>query len=250
MKKHKRPQKDMTERWLLTYSDLMNLLLILFIILFCASKIDAEKAAAVAQSMREGFGYVEQSAEQGEAGELYQMTDGNPDTYWSREDLAYQEFFQEILALLKKEGLLESVDISLDDRGVVISFKDTALFSSGSAELSADAAELIDGIGTMLNELSFSFILIEGHTDSDPISTSRYKDNMDLSTQRAGNVWRELTKMGLPAEKMASIGYGETRPVADNDTAENKAKNRRVVISILRAEVMSDEEIAAGAAHS
>ena len=70
-------------------------------------------------------------------------------------------------------------------------------------------------------------------------------DNMDLSSTRAGNVWRALVKCGLPPEDMASIGYGEYRPVANNDSAENKAKNRRVVISILRKPFTASTDLAA-----
>jgi len=118
-----------------------------------------------------------------------------------------------------------------------LSFLDNVLFDGGSAELSPTATNLIDQMGSMLKNLKFSFILVEGYTDTDPIHNSQYKDNMDLSTQRAGNVWRELVKSGLSPNKMASIGYGEYRPVAPNDTPENKAKNRRVVITIERNNV-------------
>ena len=91
---------------------------------------------------------------------------------------------------------------------------------------------------------AYSFILVEGHTDSDPISTAQYADNMALSSARAGNVWRELVRCGLPPEEMASIGYGEYRPIAPNDSAANKSKNRRVVITILKKPFKATADLA------
>lgn len=272
MAKHKapEPEKDNSERWLLTYSDLMNLLLILFIIFYSMSQVDKAKAEKVTESIREGFGYVMNGGTgetEGEGTGLYGL-DFTPDEggtlgsngeleaglaapgselYWSQQAQAFQTFYEDILKLLKDNNLEDMIDVKLDDRGVVISFKDNALFRSGDASLSTASLELIDNISLLLRDLQFTFILVEGHTDTDPIHTALYKDNMDLSTQRAANVWREMIQCGLPADKMASIGYGEYRPVAPNDTSDNKAMNRRVVITILRKTVNSSDEIIAGA---
>lgn len=269
MAKNTKPiiEKDNSERWLLTYADLMNLLLILFIIFYAMSVVDKEKAEAVADSIRQGFGYVENGGTGESAGEgtgLYNLTmdngtsaDGAADAsagtsgdelYWAQQTQAFQKFYDDVVKLLQNNHLDNMVDVSLDDRGVVISFKDKALFQSGQADLGAASLSLIDSIGTMLLDLSYTYILVEGHTDTDPIHTSRYKDNMDLSTQRASNVWRELVECGLSADNMASIGYGEYRPTAPNDTPENKAMNRRVVIAILRSEITSNDQLVAGAA--
>ena len=235
-------EKDTSERWLLTYSDLMNLLLILFIILYTSSKLDAQKAAAMSESLQEGFATIEGAAaasanksgnESGDAGGV--------DVYWDE----FDEFYKEINELLAQGNLEEQINTTLDDTGVIISFKDNALFPTGSATLSTDASTIINQIGTLLVNLDYSFILVEGHTDTDPISTAKFSDNMDLSSARAGTVWRELVSCGLKPEAMASIGYGEYRPVAPNDTAENRAKNRRVVISILKKPFTESTDLAA-----
>lgn len=235
-------EKDTSERWLLTYSDLMNLLLILFIILYTSSKLDAEKAAAVSQSLQAGFSTIEGAAAASvnksgnEAGDT-----GGVDVYWDE----YAEFYNEINALLKQGNLQTKVDTTLDDTGIIISFKDNALFPTGSATLGDEASSIITQIGNLLVNLDYSFILVEGHTDTDPISTARFADNMDLSSARAGNVWRTLVSCGLKPECMASIGYGEYRPIAPNDTPENKAKNRRVVISILKKPFTASTDLVA-----
>jgi len=231
-------EKDNSERWTVTYSDLMNLLLILFIILYCSSKLDAKKSQQVAQSLNQGFSTVQGAAAAAEGGGGSKAktspsgTATGSNLYWEEDQ--YGEFYSEITALIKDNGLQDKVDTTLDDTGVIISFKDNVLFAQGSATINDEGVVIIDQIGTLLSKLDYSFILIEGHTDSDPISTARFTDNMDLSSARAGNVWRELVKCGMQPSEMASIGYGEYRPIAPNDTPENKAKNRRVVITILK----------------
>lgn len=247
-KKPKEPEKENHERWLVTYSDLMNLLLILFIILYAMSQVDKAKAEKVAESIRAGFGYVENGgtgAASGEGSGLFSadftstgsLPSGGPSDseYWSQQqEQAFEHFYKEVQQLINENHLDTMVEVKLDDRGVVISFKDNVLFRSGEADLGPASMDLIAKIGTMLKSLNYYSILVEGHTDTDPIHTAKYQDNMDLSTQRAANVWRELVSVGLPPEKMMSIGYGEFRPIAPNDSPENKSKNRRVVITITR----------------
>lgn len=239
-------EKDTSERWTVTYADLMNLLLILFIILYSMSKLDAKKSEEVQQSLGTGFSNMVGAAAIAAAGESTAAggTGLDSNTYWVTDE--YGEFYNEISLLIQKSGLQDKIDVKVDDTGVIISFKDSALFISGSANLSDEACSMISDIGTMLGNLTYSFILVEGHTDSDPIiGGGRFQDNMDLSSARAGNVWRELVKCGIPPEKMASIGYGEYRPIADNDTSENKAKNRRVVISILKMPFTASSDLVA-----
>lgn len=240
-------EKDTSERWLLTYSDLMNLLLILFIILYSSSQLNAKKAAQVSNSLQQGFGGNTSATDSagtgtgtgtgsgtGTAGTGTGTGSGGTgaDAYWTMDE--YGEFYQEVTKLIKDDDLTDKVAAKLDNTGIVISFKDTVLFPSGSAILSADAKGLIDDIGALLYGLNYSYILVEGHTDTDPINTPKYPDNLALSSDRAGNVWRELVGCGLLPNSMAAIGYGEYRPIEDNDSVEHKAQNRRVVITILK----------------
>lgn len=245
-------EKDTSERWLLTYSDLMNLLLILFIILYSSSQLNAKKAAQVSSSLQQGFGNTSSATSSagtgtggtgtGTAAGTGSGTEGSgtgtgsggtgADAYWTVDE--YGQFYQEVTKLIEDQKLTDKVAAKLDNTGIVISFKDTVLFQSGSAVLNSDALGLIDNIGGLLYGLNYSYILVEGHTDTDPINTPKYPDNLALSSDRAGNVWRELVKCGLPPDSMAAIGYGEYRPVAANDSAEHKAQNRRVVITILK----------------
>jgi chemotaxis protein MotB len=228
--------KEDPNRWLTSYSDMISLLLCFFVILLSMSRFDAEQVEALSESLKQGFNNPSSSLITGMDAPLPDIS-----PYWSEDE--YDEFVEQLKKLFASSSIRDSVEIKLDDRGVVISFKDHALFRSGRAELSEVALEIIDKIGELLTHLNYSFILVEGHTDTDPIKTARYADNMDLSAQRASNVWRRLVSAGIDPKRVASIGYGEYRPIAPNDTAENKAKNRRVVVTILRAELIASDEV-------
>lgn len=264
MAKKKKVEKDTSERWLLTYSDLMNLLLILFIILYTASKQDSAQFQQVAQSLREGFSSAssvsiidrnggpsasdttETTNTDITAAEVIDgLTPNNTsetqdNSAAEEQEVKYNEFRDQLTQLLAANNLQDVVTVNYEEKGVAISFADNVLFEKSSAALSSSAQDIINKIGGLLMQLPYSYILVEGHADSDPIHNETYIDNMDLSTQRASNVWRMLVASGLPANKMASVGYGEYRPVAPNDTVENKAKNRRVVITILKQELSTN----------
>ena len=262
-KKKAKTEKDTSERWLLTYSDLMNLLLILFIILYSASRMDAAQFQQIAESLRVGFSTlsVSQSGSSNQSSsapsdnaqfdggqgvfndaEIVQKLDNSASSGASASDEAeYQDFYQQLMQLLKENNLLSSVTVTSREEGVAITFADNVLFAKSSAVLNDSAYAIIDKIGALMTKLPFSYVLVEGHADSDKIHNQYYEDNMDLSAKRAANVWRRLVACGLPPEKMASVGYGEYRPVAPNDTLENKAKNRRVVISILKEATSTDD---------
>lgn len=238
MAKKAKVEKDRSERWLLTYSDLMNLLLILFIIFYAISKIDSAKATQVAESMRKAFNGTSTSSTASAA--------ANASPYWNKKD-EYSKLYDDLLKLIQKNNLQSKVDIKTDDRGIVISLKDNVLFTPGSAEINGDSYNLIVNIGNLLEQVKYTQIIVEGHTDSDPIHSGKYKDNRDLSSDRANNVTRILQDVcKLTPGKMSSLGYGEYRPVAPNDTAANKAKNRRVVITLLRKSIDPYAVVGAG----
>jgi chemotaxis protein MotB len=218
--------KDTSERWLLTYADLMNLLLVLFILLYALGQTDKAKAQEVAIAIQQGFN--ESPSKIAALQAYWNSSNTNSDTQ-------YTNFYDKLMQLIKDKGLQDKVTVKADDRGVVISLSDNVLFASGGADLNTDATNLVVSIGIIIKQVTYSQIVVEGHTDSDPIRTARYKDNLDLSTDRANNVNRLFSQScGIDPKTMSSLGYGEYRPVAPNDTPANKAKNRRVVITILR----------------
>jgi chemotaxis protein MotB len=234
--------KDNNERYLLTYADLMNLLLILFIVLYTMSKVDVDRYQTVAASFREVFGIGAGSAQVVGKGGL----GGNSllpfDTSVSEtivpallEQQQMEEVQECVGEVIEQQGLSGNVSVSVQERGIVISISEKVLFASGSAEIDQRSIETIERIGRVLLSVPGKQIRVEGHTDADPISNFRFPDNQELSTARANSVLRVLVKkVGIDPRIISSTGYGEHRPIAPNDTPENKAKNRRVDIAILR----------------
>ena len=223
----KSPEKDRSERYLLTYADLMNLLLILFIVLFCTSTQDVVKANTVMQAIQEGFSGTTSKSSASGAG-------GNAATGTSSAATDYSDFYEKLIGLVNERGISGKVDITAAKNEVIITLKDNVLFKPGKADIDTDAANLLTNIGGLLKQISYGQLIIEGHTDSDPIHTAQFQDNVELSLIRAYNVSKIFKDCGIDSKKILPVGYGEGYPVAKNDTAANKAKNRRVVITILR----------------
>jgi chemotaxis protein MotB len=130
--------------------------------------------------------------------------------------------------------LADYITVSSQERGLVISLKDTLLFASGSDQLNPEARKIIKQLGNSLLAIP-NHIRVEGHTDNLPIKNARIPSNWELSTLRATTVLHVLQgEVGIPPERLSVSGYGEYRPLASNDTPENRAKNRRVDIVILK----------------
>ena len=232
--------KDNGERWLLTYADLMNLLLILFILLYTMSKIDIDKYQTVATSLRAAFGGESSGQLIGDAGGAPAIIDiggqnPSPVVEAQLEEQQMEEIREEITEVIQMEGLSPEVVVTIEERGIVISIAEKVLFKSGSADLEAEPKLTIEKIGKVLLAIPGKHIRVEGHTDNVPIHNSRFPDNQELSTARANSVWRILVNhVGLNPKSLSATGYGEYRPKMPNDTAENKAQNRRVDIAILK----------------
>lgn len=234
----KRPaEKPNTERWLLPYSDMMNLLLILFIILFAMSKTDVQKASAVAESIRKGFNASQTGIQQSPVSQnttSRNLGDANTSTPSTSASQDWSALYSQINSIVSQAGQQQNVDLTSDAKGLVITLKDNTLYASGSADMNPNGALLVDQIGDALKTVNYAFIIVEGHTDSDPIRNSQFKDNLDLSTARAANVERALIVRGLDGKRMGAMGRADTVPIADNATSDGKAKNRRVVITIYK----------------
>lgn len=135
---------------------------------------------------------------------------------------------------LKEQIKNDEVSLKMTEGGLVIVLSDSILFDSGKAELKNDALPVLDKVISIIkSEVPEKNIGISGHTDNVPITHSSWKSNWELSTARSTNVLHYLEENGVLAEKLSATGYGEYRPVASNDTASGRAKNRRVEIVIL-----------------
>ncbi|HEY5561331.1 MAG TPA: flagellar motor protein MotB [Clostridiaceae bacterium] len=236
MRKRKEEKEANSERWLLTYSDLITLLMIFFVVMYSMSNIDKDKFKALSKSLN--------SAMSGSGGNNIlatqsTTTDATPTDSSPIDaaitlpiDTSMQQVKEEVDNYLTKNGLTSNVSTSVQEKGLVINITDTFFFDTGKAEIIAGSIAKLVGIGNMLTKLPNS-ISIEGHTDSVPINGGKFADNLDLSAMRASTVTRLLiNQCHISPSKISATGYGETRPIAANTTIEGRAKNRRVDIVV------------------
>lgn len=237
MRKNGKPEeggKVGQERWLLTYADMITLLLALFIVMYSMSKIDAEKFNNVTKAL----------AGQLKGGEsIFEKSLGSDIIAKRLSDLEELRMLQQKMRhQIVQQNLHRSAPIGIstkiDQRGLVIHIEESALFDPGKAELKPQAYEALDLVSIQLKGLD-NPVRIEGHTDNTPINTPRFPSNWELSAARAITVVRYFIKeYEVDPTMISALGYGEFRPLTDNSTPEGRALNRRVDIV-----VMSQSEI-------
>lgn len=245
-------EKDNAERYLLTYGDLMNLLLIFFIILYSMSQVDSQKFQQLSSSFKDTFGSFNQGSmiktnggggssiialNPGESPSPVPVVTPNPNTgTGTAEEVGEKKVKEQVEKFINEQNLQGNVNVALEERGVVISITASLLFKSGSAEIEQDSLPVLDKLGNILLQVQGNHIRIEGHTDTDPIKTALYPSNWELSSARSTNVLRRLVdKAGINPQIISSVGYGEYRPKVPNTTEENKSANRRVDIVIIKS---------------
>jgi len=232
MKKKKDDEHDNLERWLITYSDLITLLLAFFIMMYTFSRQDAQKYQEVSEYLRAIFS----------GGPAILRAGTTPESKVIIPPPKPKSEIEEIAKQLEKEiqGMAEAADpehkisVLTDERGIVIRIMDRAFFDEGRAELKDRAKSALMKIAPTI-KASNNQIRIEGHTDNVPIRTTEFKSNWELSVRRATEVVRNLIeKYDFPPERISATGYAEYRPVASNETEEGRALNRRIEIILLR----------------
>lgn len=253
-REHVHQEEEAGEAWLLPYSDLMTLLLAVFIVLFAVSKIDAAKAQEISQQFAGTMmnkDYVSKSAAQDASsgdgaqsgGPLNIETQSELESFMGEYELKKLENLKtELDTKLHGNGMDQSVSTMIDMRGLVIRLNNAIFFDSGSAEIKKQSEDTLVEVAGLLNTID-NYIRIEGHTDNVPIRRSTYPSNWELSTARAVSVVKLfINKCNFSPDKLIAVGYGEFKPVADNSTAEGRAQNRRIDIIVLSAKYNNLEE--------
>jgi len=222
-------------RWLLTYADMITLMLALFIILFAMSNISKVKVQQFARSVSGGFDNVWSVNQPPDGG-----TDGSQSFDSSSSIPAIQK---ELQKFVQDNRLQQQVQVRTDHRGLVITLlSDKSYYDSGSAELRPSTMKILDGIDKFLKR-DDNLIRVEGNTDNMPISTAEYPSNWELSTARAVNVVRYLVEHdGLDPTRLSAAGYGEFKPRTKNRTEDERQQNRRVDIVLLNATISKAEK--------
>lgn len=239
MRRKRRPEEhDNLERWLITYADLITLLLAFFIMMYTFSKQDSEKYREVTGHLRTIFTGGPAVASHGnKAGsapfDVSFMAAGS-----TRE--VKRKLEQEI-SRIGSNGIAgqKKISVANDQRGIVVQILDEAFFDPGKADLKEGAKKTLDLITPVISGLS-NPVRVEGHTDNVPISTGEFRSNWELSARRATEVVRYLIERhNLSPGRVSAVGYAEYHPVAPNDTAENRSRNRRIEIILLMGDRQS-----------
>lgn len=224
-------------QWLTTYGDMVTLLLTFFVVLFAMSTIDSQKFQAMVGGLQLSFGVITggNTIQDGIGINGATILPESGSTITSVTQLA--TLYSQICTFLDSEGLGSSVEAVLEERGVILRFKDRILFDTGQAVIRQDGANIVNKFANFLESVP-NQIRVEGHADNVPISNYRYPSNWELSTARATSVIQYLlANTKIEPTRLSAAGYGEYRPIAPNDTPENRAQNRRVDIVILRLDM-------------
>lgn len=198
------------DRWLISYADLVTLLLALFIVLYAASDHERAKQIAAGFSNVATGGSGVLPASDGEKSERERTEEG----------------------LMGNPLLMQKTKMRHTKDGLVISLSEAGFFAPGEAVIDAQADAVINTIAESVRSTGAN-IRIEGHTDSTPISNAKFPSNWELSTARAASVLVRLTEKGIAPERLSAAGYAGFQPVADNATPEGRAQNRRVDVVII-----------------
>lgn len=208
-------QMEGGDDWLITYSDLVTLLLTFFILIAAISKVDPVKFERIAQSLSGAYGK-EDNEQQIDLRTVYKM----------------------INDLINNAAYASKVEVNLMPIGVAVTFKSNVLFTLGKATIKKDIEPILDGLAWVIQELPYS-VAVEGHTDDIPISSDEYPSNWELSTARASRVVRYLISEGVSSNRLFASGYADTKARVPNldefgrPIDENRAENRRVEIIFL-----------------
>ena len=221
-----------SDRWLLTYADLITLLLGLFVILYAMSKVDNAKYSKVVQAFGGLFGNVAEATSNNPAF----VSGGDAVVPIKPAASERDEIVGKVRGAMYEDVKSNLVSVSQDERGVVVHVAEELLFPSGSATLKGSSLSSLDLLAGVLKTLP-NDIRIEGHTDDVPINTATFPSNWQLSVARAMNTGEYLmTQHGLKPERVSIVGYSEYKPLVPNTSVENRAKNRRVDIVIVSSE--------------
>lgn len=218
--------------WVVTFGDLMSLLLCFFVLLLSFSEMDREKYRVMSGSMANAFGVQRKQ-------KVMEMPMGNK--------IIAKDFDQDALAMNLRENLIKEIEYEVDTRligmkhlvalkvekgDLTIQLMGETTFDSGSAEIRSQMIPVLQKIGALLAE-NKGDVVITGHTDNVPVKGGAYPSNLVLSMARAASVAEFiLRETSVSPARVATMGYGEFRPIDSNDTPEGRRKNRRVEIKL------------------
>ncbi len=235
MKKKPEVEKENGERWLLTYSDLITLLMVFFVVMFAMSTADKVKYEAVAESLASAFS---STADVGKgpgvgAGKIITDKAAKLPVVPLQTKSAHKTVYDKAYDIVKSAVNSKRINISQEERGIVIQLGAQLFFASGSADLPEGAAEAFIPVAELLQYLPNN-MQIEGYADDvAPGGKGGFRNNWELSSKRALNVLEFLQGFGADPARLSAVAYGDTHPTVSNTTPEGRAYNNQVSIVLL-----------------
>ena len=250
------------ERWLVSYADMVTLLMALFIVMFAMANVNTSKFKELKKSLANAFSGPDKTgggsildggaSDKAVQGAIVDQVGGQSVSASSGTSAAQQEADQlqrlkeRVDAYAREKGLSDKLSARVERRGLVITIlTDQLLFDSGSAQLKPEGMPLMGAVAGLLRKENTHQVVVEGHTDTVPISGSQYPTNWELSTARASTVVRVLATDGVDSQRLTAAGRAYLDPVASNTTTAGRSQNRRVQIVLPRqaaAPTSSDAE--------
>jgi chemotaxis protein MotB len=232
------PEGQNTAGWLTTFNDLVTLLMVFFVLLFTMGSINVKKMSDFQYALQSGLGILKEGQRsaitvkqdklipdmshvktQAEGGTIH-----NPE----------QSIQSTIENAIRELGTDIGIRVTYMQKGARVSFEDCILFDFGRAEINPAGFAFLDRLAGSIRKLPYS-IRVEGHTDNVPIHTRRFPSNWELSIARAVNVVKYFADTcKIDPRRLSAVGYGESKPVAPNDSADHRTKNRRVEIVLIK----------------
>ena len=258
-KKRRGPAAEQSneERWLLTYADMITLLMALFMVLFSIANVNQEKMKQLSKSLNEAFSgkilpggkSVQHHGASDEAKRpapqppipaisplVGDASAASDESAAKREEDDFRRIKRLIDRYARDNGLQDKIQTTITQRGLVIRLlTDQVLFDSGQAELKPQAHPILSKVAHLIALGGAHDLAVEGHTDNVPIRDSMYATNWELSTARASRAVRFLIEHGAPMMRMAATGYASLHPLGENATAAGRSRNRRVEVVVLRS---------------
>ncbi|BBP01136.1 flagellar motor protein MotD [Sulfuriferula nivalis] len=226
-------EHDNLDRWLVSYADFMTLLFAFFVVMYAISAVNVGKYKVLSESLGSAFGSASEQNPGSSKNKSKAITNKSNDSTVIRQERSQMtNVANDILHALSpliREG---KVRVTQTAHGVSIEINASLLFAPGDAKLAAESRQALGAIANVL-KMQRNDIEIDGYTDDVPISNSAFASNWELSAVRASSVAREFMNNGVAENRLMVVGNGPNKPIMPNDTAENRARNRRVEVVIL-----------------
>jgi chemotaxis protein MotB len=229
---------DKRAGWLTTFNDLVTLLMVFFVLLFTMSTIDTKKMQDFQYALQSGLGILETGNKVAISVKRTQPVDDMSHIMTQAEGELNKKGNSQVSGKLVDQirQMMDNdpdIQVTRTDQETRLSFEDQVLFDFGKAAINPAGFVFLDKIADVLDKIPYA-VRVEGHTDNIPIRTRRFPSNWELSVARAVSVVKYFVEVSnINPQRLSAVGYGESRPVAENDTLSNRAKNRRVEILLL-----------------